>query len=454
MNYKNYRVALAALVLGFSGTALAAGGDDTITVMTRNIYVGADIFRVIEANPNPPINILLAIQGVYATVLQTDFAERAEALADEVFEHQPHLIGLQEVALLRRQSPGDALDGNPIVATEIDMDYLQLLLDALGARGLNYNVVATVDNADVELPLITQLSLDDIRLTDRDVILARADVNIANADGGNYADNVSFDLVGSTIEFTRGYTAVDATVGSRNYRFVNTHLETGGAFGADIQALQAAELVQLFAGETRPLIIVGDFNSSPSAAATQPYPQMIAAGYSDAWLLGDMPQLPGLTCCHNETLSNPVADFGSRIDLIFGRASGNPPFDTLAIEVLGEELADQTASGLWPSDHAGVVATLRVREAGPGDADGDGVDDSADNCPALANAAQRDTDGDGFGNRCDADLNQDGIVDFLDLGLFKQRFLSADPGADFDGDGTVDFVDLGILRALFFQPPG
>ena len=89
-----------------------------------------------------------------------------------------------------------------------------------------------------------------------------------------------------------------------------------------------------------------------------------------------------------------------------------------------------------------------------GDTDGDGVADPDDNCLEHANPAQRDTDGDGYGNRCDADFNGDAAVNFLDLGIMKSRFFTADPDADLNGDGAVNFLDLGILKSLFFKPPG
>lgn len=88
------------------------------------------------------------------------------------------------------------------------------------------------------------------------------------------------------------------------------------------------------------------------------------------------------------------------------------------------------------------------------DSDGDGVDDSVDNCSAISNADQVDSDGDGFGNRCDADLNNDNIVNVSDLGLLRLVFFSADEEADFNVDGTVNVVDLGIMRNAFFQAPG
>ncbi|HUO74555.1 MAG TPA: Ig-like domain-containing protein [Solirubrobacteraceae bacterium] len=88
------------------------------------------------------------------------------------------------------------------------------------------------------------------------------------------------------------------------------------------------------------------------------------------------------------------------------------------------------------------------------DADGDGIPDETDNCVLVPNPDQRDTDGDGFGNACDADLNNDGVVNFEDLAIFHQRFGTADPDADFDGNGIVNFADLDRLRGLFLQPPG
>jgi hypothetical protein len=68
----------------------------------------------------------------------------------------------------------------------------------------------------------------------------------------------------------------------------------------------------------------------------------------------------------------------------------------------------------------------------------------------VANCDQRDTDGDGYGNRCDADLNNFGSVDFGDYSLFRSAFGNATiPDADFDGDGAVDFGDYSIFRAAF-----
>lgn len=78
----------------------------------------------------------------------------------------------------------------------------------------------------------------------------------------------------------------------------------------------------------------------------------------------------------------------------------------------------------------------------------------ADNCSSVVNVDQRDTNMDGAGNLCDADLNGDLIVNVIDLGLFRERFFTADPEADFNNDGVVNVIDLGLLRLGFFLPPG
>jgi hypothetical protein len=101
------------------------------------------------------------------------------------------------------------------------------------------------------------------------------------------------------------------------------------------------------------------------------------------------------------------------------------------------------------------VQTIVTNNINPApDSDGDGLIDSKDNCNLVANADQRDTDVDGYGNICDADLNGDLTVNLSDFSQFRSVFGTADPDADFNGDGSVNLSDYSIFRALFGSAPG
>ena len=94
------------------------------------------------------------------------------------------------------------------------------------------------------------------------------------------------------------------------------------------------------------------------------------------------------------------------------------------------------------------------------DLDGDGILDDQDNCIEAVNPNQRDTNSNGYGNACDADLDDNGVISFADLDLFKSAFglgeadAGFDANADFDGNGFVSFADLDILKSLFGKAPG
>lgn len=104
---------------------------------------------------------------------------------------------------------------------------------------------------------------------------------------------------------------------------------------------------------------------------------------------------------------------------------------------------------------ATIVSDSGVFGTGSGfDDDTDGIPNALDNCRLVVNPDQRDTNGDGFGNICDPDLDDSLLVNFTDLGLLKDVFFSTDEDADLDGDGGVNFGDLSIMKNFFFGPPG
>ncbi len=314
-----------------------------LTVMTYNVYVGS------SADPLLSVENLGQVPGevftMYNNVMASDFAGRAKAIAKTIQTHQPHIIGLQEISLIRRQSPGDLLSGGTVSAEEVVLDFLQILMDALQAEGLSYQIAAQVENIDVEMPLFTDAGIDDVRLTDYDVILSRSDVEISRPMSANYANALTIETLRLVVK--RGYAAIDATVSGVTYRVVNTHLE---AAAKESRVAQTQELVDILSGETLPIILLGDFNTpAPDGTA---YQMLLSAGYVDVWQMDT--EGTGFTCCQDNELQNAESALYERIDQIFLRNLQLPTF--VVTHTVGDKPADRLASGLWPSDHAGVVA--------------------------------------------------------------------------------------------------
>jgi endonuclease/exonuclease/phosphatase family metal-dependent hydrolase len=357
-----------------------------VTVMSRNIYLGADINRPINAalaaqqQGGTPQQVLVALANAThltrAIVDQTNFPVRAGLLAKEVDRIEPDLIGLQEVALWR--SGPLQLDQVAVPnATTVDYDFLQILLGALAARGEHYVAVSVGDRADVEAPSFTGSPFDgsiggnprDVRLTMRDVILMRVEDGLTalDDDGAVFSHNLTVDLVGTTLSFDRGYQWVDVRAGATRFRFINSHFE---AFSSDIALAQAQELLADAPAAGRTNVFACDCNTDPLNDRVKPHDtvphkapyELItgAGGFTDEWLEFAAAE-EGWTSGLSELVNDPNADgFDHRIDFVFGRTADGAGLDTRRGGVTGTQVGDRDpATGLWPSDHGGVVLRLR-----------------------------------------------------------------------------------------------
>lgn len=346
-------LALVAFVVASLGLFVAPAQAQTgpkVTVMTRNIYLGGDLTPSIVAPTLPAF--LAANAALLSHVDLMNFPARAQLLADEIIEHAPDLVGLQEVALWRTGPIG-----NPAPATDVRYDYLALLMSELARSGHPYDVAVVQTEADLEAPAGAPHNLD-VRLTMRDVILVRhgGRVKVTGSSSGNFVNNLVLPLpaVGGSAVSRRGWTAVDAVHGQRAFRFVNTHLE---AFHFGIRVLQARELLAgpLNTGDGD-VILAGDLNTGPELPDPNnrlAYFTLVAAGMVDTWPIlhpGD----PGYTAGLGGDLDQPADDLEHRIDMVMFRGSVVP----LSSELFGNE--KQTADGRWPSDHIGHVATLAL----------------------------------------------------------------------------------------------
>jgi hypothetical protein len=359
-----------------------------VTVMTRNVYLGADIQRPIVATAGKTgLEALVALGNsnvvTRGIVDQTNFPRRSKLLAAEIATARPDLVGLQEVALWRSgplelPPPFGTTPLGTTNATDVDYDYLALLLQDLRKQGVPYKAVVVQEEMDLESPAflgnpaLGNLSQGrDIRLTMRDVILLRASSNLRVLDRGSaqYDTKVPVNVGGSVLNIIRGYGWVDVAHGSgTSFRFVNTHLE---AFSSLAALGQAQELLAEATATDRATVIGCDCNSDPLNGTTkptdpipvphwQPYRLITGAGgFTDMWLEW-RPANQGWTSGLNERVNEPApGSWTHRIDMIFARPGPGQTLDVVAGEVTGDEpAAKDPLTGLWPSDHAGVVLTI------------------------------------------------------------------------------------------------
>lgn len=373
-------IALPMAVASAQASPSPAPPGKPITVMTRNIYLGADIDRPVRAallaqaqgKSTQEVVAALAVATDYTRgiVDQTSFPVRSRLLAREIATAKPELVGLQEVALWR-SGPLELDKVGVPNATTVDYDFLAILLADLRAAGTPYDAVVVGKRADVESPSFTPTMgrPRDVRLTMRDVILKRAtnSVKVTGEHDQLFTHNLKVAISGVTMDFSRGYQWVDVRAGNTSFRFVNTHLE---AFSSDLALAQAQQAVTEATAPGSTTVFVCDCNSDPLLDAVKPQDHVAhkapydfitgPGGYTDQWLEW-APAEEGWTSGLSELVNDPTAaGFDHRIDMVFSHTADGRALDVDQGEITGNEVGDRDpATGLWPSDHAGVVLRLR-----------------------------------------------------------------------------------------------
>jgi endonuclease/exonuclease/phosphatase family metal-dependent hydrolase len=323
--------------------------DPDLAVMTRNMYVGADVDAVIAALVTPdPADDQAALVAAIGTLQETDFPSRAAAMAREIDRARPHVVGLQEVSTIDITLPPLGVD--------LHLDFLPTLLAELSARGLRYDVAVRVRN-------IEAAPFPGVSLIDEDAILVdRRRVRIQETTAQNFTANIG--PVAPGVALTRGWISARIAVGPRAYTVASTHLESGDAPGLDqLRAAQATELAQALTGPG-PIVLMGDLNDLPGSPMHQ---VLSGAGLTDVWPLLRGTAV-GYTCCHLANLSNTVQQFTKRIDYVFVQDGREPGAVTGVIRRIGASATDRfdgPAHPLWPSDHAGLVAWLDTQQPKP-----------------------------------------------------------------------------------------
>lgn len=335
-------------------------GQEPFKVLTQNVYLGGDTGPLFSIDFSNVPAILRATNAFWAQVQASQIPERAAAIVDQIDARRPHLVGLQEVVRF-------AVFDMTTMQVVGGADLLAAIQAEIGTRGLPYEVVHAQETTSSALPLavgatgITKL----LSFTDRVVALRRTDVPVVSSDAGRYA--AAFSLGPVTLE--RGWVRVSTERDGTPVHFVVTHLETQGL--APVQAAQLQELMDdVMAGLQGLTVLVGDLNSDAAASPgdrswTATYDRLLDAGFVDAWKQAGHPRGEvGYTCCQAVDLRNDLPELDERIDFILLRTEDGAAWrmpSGIRIELIGEEQEDRTdATGLWPADHAGLAAGLRV----------------------------------------------------------------------------------------------
>ena len=377
-----------------------------VTVMSRNIYLGADVGVALELIPDFPA----AAQFMWDQVKKTDFTKRANKLAAEAALDKPALIGVQEATTWYCKK-------NLWSEKVAVFDFLGQFIKATQATGTSYSL-AEFEGAKAfnpgysiaAIPYLTKVEDEELftslfgtpsaacGFTIGDAILVRDDLREQIKQVGNTEYDATYSIVPTIMTIYRGYTWVDFQVNDSLVRVISTHLESiWDENKVPNSALQAAQLIEDLKGSKMPLIVMGDFNAdprdprpktdanpglqpvvseacpTPGEASCNAYKAMIDAGFENASPDADDPRY--FTWGASALLNGPdpkrEADaekfgnqygFTDRLDYIFTKNV----YATTSSKLIGNIYPD--GSSIWDcgsekcfaSDHAGIVATIEI----------------------------------------------------------------------------------------------
>jgi len=266
--------------------------------------------------------------------------------------------------------PGGTESGDYGVADN-STDFLPIFMGALSARRLDYRVVGQVKNTEVMIPLSINPATGEIisgpdglpaafaSLVDYDVLLVKKGIQAGNITAKNYQAYLPVNLGPIPVAIKRGYVAADVTVLGQDFRVVSTHPEPRTPV-KEIQEAQVAELLQDLAATSLPVIVAGDLNSEPNDPASSPWDQMTKAGFTDLWTARLGRPQPSATCCHSPDLRSATSMLDRRLDYVWVRPGAAYRVGPVVMTVFGDDPFEQTASGLWPSDHGGLFGGLAL----------------------------------------------------------------------------------------------
>ena len=349
LSFASFVLALfLSLLLLVPLAAAQNNGQAVVKVMTYNINEGTDFLEVTSATTLP--DFLAAVQTTLNNIDSTNPPLRMQAVAKQIAQNQPDLVGLQEVTTW-------TLNG---VAR---YDMLQELLDALHNLGEDYVPVVVVQEFAIAGPLPDLATV--VGGVNHDVILRRAasEMELSNIQQSHYSivGSVPLPFPPGHLDIPRGWGSVDVTLHGHSFRFIVSHLDPfdpANPITLLLQEAEAAELAQGPAATTLPVVIAIDANADALGgdASIATYELIRSFGFGDAWAAVH-PNEPGATWGFMPDPNDLRPSVHQRIDFIFFSSD----FRALTAQLAGQRVQDQV-DGLWPSDHAGVRASLLLQQ--------------------------------------------------------------------------------------------
>lgn len=386
-------VAILSLGLLTSVSTPAHADEQPIKVMSRNLYLGADVGVALAKIPNMPA----AAQFMWDQVQKTDFSQRKEILANQIREESPDVVGIQEATIWYCKAhfwseKTEVFNFTRELLTELNGDYVIAEKDGVKANNPGFSIgpipfLTKVKDPTTFQTLFGQNEADcGFQIGDA-LLIKKSLVQYVNQVGNTEYKDV-YKVIPTIMEIYRGYSWADITVQGTNVRFVTTHLESlWDANKVPKAADQARQLVADLKETKSPIVVIGDFNSDPrdprpldvpnpgeqptasdkcpaGSLLCNAYKVMREAGFKDS---GPDASDPGaFTWGTNALLTGPSPDreeaatamgnqygFSDRLDYIFVKNG----IQVLTSKIIGE-------SAPYGTDHAGIVTELNVTALG------------------------------------------------------------------------------------------
>lgn len=392
MKARHLLISAFALIL-ITPSSPAHAENQPIKVMSRNLYLGADVGVALAKIPNMPA----AAQFMWDQVQKTDFSRRKKILADQIRAEAPDVIGIQEATIWYCKAHfwsknTEVFNFTQELLAELGGDYVIASKNGVEANNPGYSIgpipfLTKVNDPQTFQKLFGQNDADcGFQIGDA-LVIKKSFAQYVNQVGNSEYKDV-YKVVPTLMEIYRGYAWADITVQGTNVRFITTHLESlWDANKVPKAADQARQLVSDLKNTKSPIVVIGDFNSDPrdprpinspnpgeqptvseicpaGSSLCNAYKVMREAGFTDSGPDASDPST--YSWGMNALLTGPDSKraaaakkmgnqfgFTDRLDYIFVKNG---------MKVLTSKVIGQRAP--YGTDHAGIVAELDVTALG------------------------------------------------------------------------------------------